>query len=62
MARTLLAGRVGQLGGGKKYEKLEPTISQLIDFQKAGDAGAMSGRKYQREEKPTLRGRRGASG
>jgi hypothetical protein len=46
-AMSLLAGCAWQVGGDKKYERSEPTIGQqLIDLQKARNAGALSEGEY----------------
>jgi hypothetical protein len=47
-AMTLLAGCSWQVGGGPKSVMQQPTIGQqLIDLQKAKDAGAITDSEYQ---------------
>lgn len=54
-ALTLLAGCAWQLGGDKKYEKVEPTVGQqLIDLQKARDTGAITEGEYQAQRARVL--------
>ncbi len=55
IAMTLLAGCAWQVGGDKKYQKLEPTIGQqLIDLQKARDTGAITEAEFQAEKAKML--------
>ncbi len=52
---TLLAGCAWQVGGDKKYDRVEPTVGQqLIDLQKAHNTGAINDAEYQREKTKLL--------
>ena len=54
-AMTLLAGCAWQVGGDKKYDKVEPTIGQqLIDLKQARDVGAISEADYQAQKAKVL--------
>jgi hypothetical protein len=54
-AMTLLAGCAWQVGGGPKTVTMEPTTGQqLIDLQKAKDAGAISDSDYQAQKAKLL--------
>ena len=55
-AMLLLTGCLNlQLGGGAKSEALNPTVGQqLIDLQRARDAGAISAEEYQAQKAKLL--------
>jgi len=55
---TLLTGCSWQVGGGTKSANIQPTTGQqLIDLQKAKDAGAITDSEYQ-TQKAKLLGRK----
>lgn len=52
---VLVSGCVASLGGGKTCKVETPTVGQqLIDLQKAKDAGAISDAEYQTEKAKLL--------
>ena len=54
-AMTLLTGCAWQVGGGSKHVTMEPTVGQqLIDLQKAKEAGAISESEYEAEKTKLL--------
>ena len=54
-AMTLLTGCAWQVGGGAKHVTVEPTIGQqLVDLQKAKDAGAITESEFQAEKEKLL--------
>ena len=56
-ALTLLSGCAWHVGDGEKHASIQPTIGQqLIDLQKAKDAGAITDSEYQ-VQKTKLLGR-----
>jgi hypothetical protein len=55
---TLLAGCAWEVGGGSKQVTIRPTMGQeLIDLQKAKDAGAITDADYQVQREKVLRGK-----
>jgi putative oligomerization/nucleic acid binding protein len=51
LAMTLLTGCAWQVGGGEKSAIIQPTVGQqLIDLQKAKDAGAITDSEYQAQK------------
>jgi outer membrane lipopolysaccharide assembly protein LptE/RlpB len=57
-AMTILAGCAWQVGGGTEKATIQPTIGQqLIDLQKARDAGAITDAEYH-TQKTKLLGRK----
>jgi hypothetical protein len=56
LAMTLLTGCVGlSLGGGTKTTTNAPTVGQqLVDLQKAKDAGAITDAEYQAQKTKIL--------
>jgi hypothetical protein len=58
LAMTLLAGCSWQVGGGPKNAISQPTVGQqLIDLQKAKDAGAITDSEYQAQKAKLLGGK-----
>jgi outer membrane biogenesis lipoprotein LolB len=58
LATTLLAGCAWQVGGGPKNSTIQPTVGQqLIDLQKAKDAGVITDLEYQAQKAKFLGGR-----
>ena len=54
-AMTLLAGCAWEVGGGSKNSIVKPTVGQqLIDLQKAKDAGAITDVEYQEQKEKVL--------
>jgi len=54
-AMTLLTGCSWQVGGGTKSAIIQPTIGQqLIDLQKAKNAGAITDAEYQTQKAKLL--------
>jgi hypothetical protein len=57
-AITLLAGCAWQVGGGAKHVTMEPTVGQqLIDLQKAKEAGALTDAEYQGQKAKLIGGK-----
>lgn len=55
LATTFLTGCAWQVGGGKKTTTMEPTTGQqLIDLQKAKEAGAITDAEYQAQKAKLL--------
>jgi len=53
---TLLSGCAWEVGGGTKHTTVQPTIGQeLIDLQKAKDAGAITDAEFQAQKDKLLR-------
>ncbi len=59
LAMTLLTGCLNlELGGGSTTKAQSPTVGQqLIDLQKAKDAGAISDADYQAQKAKVLNGK-----
>ena len=54
-AMTLVAGCAWELGGGSKITTVQPTVGQqLVDLQKAKDAGALTDAEYQAQKEKVL--------
>ena len=54
---STLAGCSWQVGGGSKHVTLAPTVGQqLIDLQKARDAGILTDAEFQSQKVKILRG------
>jgi len=54
-AMTLLSGCAWEVGGGTKHTTVQPTIGQeLIDLQKAKDAGAITDAEFQAQKDKLL--------
>ena len=52
---TLLSGCAWEVGGGTKHTTVQPTIGQeLIDLQKAKDAGAITDAEFQAQKDKLL--------
>jgi hypothetical protein len=52
---TLLAGCAWEVGGGSKHTTIQPSVGQqLIDLQKAKDAGAITDSEYQAQKEMLL--------
>jgi hypothetical protein len=57
-AMTLFTGCSWQVGGGTKSAIIQPTIGQqLLDLQKAKDAGAITDSEYQAQKAKVLGGK-----
>jgi hypothetical protein len=57
-AITLLTGCSWQVGGGPKNATMQPTVGQqLMDLQKAKDAGAITDSEYQAQKAKVLGGK-----
>jgi hypothetical protein len=55
---TLLAGCSWQVGSGPKNTTVQPTVGQqLLDLQKAKDAGVITDSEYQSQKAKLLGGR-----
>jgi hypothetical protein len=55
---TLLTGCSWQVGGGPKSVTMQPTTGQqLVDLQKAKDAGAITESEYQAQKAKLLGGK-----
>ena len=51
LAATLLSGCAWQVGGGPKNATIQPTVGQqLIDLQRAKDAGVITASEYQAQK------------
>jgi hypothetical protein len=58
LATTLLTGCETHLGGGTSNRIEQPTVGQqLIDLQRAKEAGAISDTEYQAEKSKLLNGK-----
>jgi len=58
LAMTLLTGCSWQVGGGPKHATVQPTVGQqLIDLQKAKDAGVITDSEYQAEKTKFIGGK-----
>ena len=58
LAATLLTGCSWQVGGGPKHATVQPTVGQqLIDLQKAKDAGVITDSEYQAEKTKFIGGK-----
>ena len=58
LATTMLTGCSWQVGGGPKNATTQPTVGQqLIDLQKAKDAGVITDSEYQAQKAKFLGGK-----
>jgi hypothetical protein len=54
-ALTLVSGCAWHVGGGPKNQTIQPTVGQqLIDLQKAKDAGAITDAEFQAQKTKLL--------
>ena len=61
VAMTFLSGCAWQVGGGAKNATIQPTVGQqLIDLQKAKEAGAITEAEYQAQKAKVLEHKPGA--
>jgi len=53
---TLLSGCAWEVGGGDKHVTVQPTVGQqLVDLQRARDAGAITDSEFQAQKARILR-------